>query len=322
MASITHKKKLQLDFIMIKKIFPLLATAVIGTLGFTSCLDVTDERQDVTLTYAGELCFNRITDLESGDVSYSLNPTYNMLFDQIGNKVTVDMSNIQLSTMFSGLAFKLPEIDYKYNSETAFFEASGKDLTPQNAAGSYVFSHFSLKTIPGRIVQSTQAPVYLIDFTLNNRYRITAFPVAPVLVGELNASNVNGDTEPFRTTDSYLTLRVFPERMSANIVIGASKFASDMMITDFVVKDVPLQCTDSGYTISLPADDIRQLYYTNDKPFEGCTVSNLAISFDLESGATTLTGIFDVYNRLGDDFDPAQTFDVKMSLSYLFLVEN
>ncbi len=308
---------------MTRKILSLLAPIAIGLACLTtsSCIDEKENRQDVYLNYGGELCFNRITDLETGEVAYSLNPSYQMLFELLQGNVTVDMTNIQVANGFSGLAFKLPSMKFEWDDNTSFYVAKGTDIVPENAAGSYVFTSFRLDAMPGRTVQSTLAPVYLLDYTINGRYRINVFPTAPILVGELTATNADGGSEPFTSRSPYLTMRIFPEKMQANIMIGSAQFANGMIVNDMVIKNVPLTCTATGYSLALPDDAPAQIYYTNDAPIEKCSAENLKIDFDLATGATTLTGRFNIYDRLGDDDAPEQAYDVRMNLSYTYIVD-
>lgn len=306
---------------MTRKISSLLTLIAISLTCLTSCIKESENRQDVYLNYGGELCFNRITDLETGDVAYSLNPSYQMLFELLHGNVTVDMTNIQVANGFSGLAFKLPAMKFELDPNTSFYVAKGTDIVPENAAGSYVFTSFRLDAMPGRTVQSTLAPVYLLEYTINNRYLVNVFPTTPILVGELNATNTAEGSTPFTSRSPYLTMRVFPEKMQANVMIGSAQFDKDMIVNDIVIKNVPLTCTQAGYSLALPADTPVQLYYTNDSEISKCTAENLKIDFNLSTGATTLTGRFNLYDRLGDDHDPEQSFDVTMNLSYTYIVD-
>lgn len=301
------------------KILSLVAIVATAALAMTSCLSGTpDNKQEISLFYSGEECFNRVVDLETGEVLISVNPTYKMTFEMIHNKLDIEISNIQLANGFSGLSFKLPTMDFQYDAQTGFIVAKGTDIVPSNATGSYVFDSFTLQAMPSRYIDNTNCPVYQVDFTVNGRYHVTAFPTTTVLVGTTRAQD-KADFSAFSTKDPYLVIGVDPAKSTGTVVIGNARFSSAMLTTTLKAVDLPVTITDNGYEIATPADTDHQIVTLTGKPIEGCTFSDLKVSY-LLSGATGLQGNFSLKDLVSYDESTIDYF-VQMEMKYLYDLE-
>lgn len=306
---------------MIKKISSLMAMAVMLGLSVSSCLDSKETKNEITLNYGGDAAFNRVVDHETGETLISINPAYSMLFNTTDEEVEMTMSNIQLANGFSGLAFKLPEMKYKYDPKTAFYTVEATDLTPLNAGGQYVFNNYSMKAIPARIVNGAQMPVYLVNFTINGRYQVSAYPTTPTLIGTTHATRTDaGQSGTYETDNTILQLRINPATLKATMLIADAVFSQDMPTTNFLVKDLPVTLNDRGLTIVTDQDVKYDIYNTNDAKQNGCSVSNLSLAFNLGTGASSASFSVDLSGK-NDSFVTFGSYDVTMDLGYLFKLE-
>lgn len=301
-----------------KKIAFLLAGALVAGASMTSCLHDPKNSQEVTLNYGGSQAFNRVTDLESGEVTISVNPNYKMTYSVDGNeangRVSVDMTGIQLG--IPGLAFRLNDLAFKYDNMTAYYGTTAENVTPIGGGG-YVFDKFRMYNIIGRAVDGQSCPVYTISFTVNNRYQVTVLPAEVILVGRTHSVQ-EGDGTAFDTTKPYLTIQVNPQKMEADVQIGRAQLRQTMPETGLLLTGLAVSTNANGYTIAFPeGTEQMPLKYSNNQAMEDSYVRDFALSFDVNSGATTLTGKYTV--KLGDK---TETFDVSLDMGYLYKLED
>lgn len=312
-----------------KKIFPLLFLAL--SVSLTSCLNDDPELSNhITLMYSGDQCFNRVTNLETGEVSYTGNPTYKMVFEQVKGKLDMEMSNIQLSSAFSGLSLLMPTIDYTYDGTSGYYLASATNLPSGNSGSSYTFSNFSLRMIPNRYIQNSQGqtlncPVYLIDYTLNDTYKIMVFPTNPVLVGMSSAVETpvtEGEAPsgtPYVNKDLYVNMLVDPGKMTTSIGVNNVRFEDDMLHTSLVLKDLPVTITAGGYSVTVPGT--IPVYNTSGNLTNNSSVKDLTLNVDIRTGVSSLSATFIIYGRTGDG-DETESYDVDMTLGYFYMTDD
>ncbi|MCM1163746.1 MAG: hypothetical protein NC339_05805 [Muribaculaceae bacterium] len=309
-----------------KKTLKYLSLIAMTALLTTSCLsDDKENSQKVMLTYGGDQCFNRVVDLETGDEIISGNPSYQMTFEQLNATLDLEMSNIQLSSSYFGMSFKFPTLNYKYDFETAYYYVDAKDLVPTNVGSSYVFSNFSFKMVPTRIVDQRNCPLYLFDYTVNNKYHIVTYPVTTILVGESVAEVYegvypSGQTYQNENTDAFVAITIEPIKKTARITLYNARFEYNMLTRNIVIKDMPVTFTDSGLTLSTAEDQSVKLYTTTDKEMPDCSASDIALNFNLATGETTFSGHFELYDLTGVE-NQQSAYDVKMNLGYLYKVD-
>lgn len=306
-----------------KNIFSLAALSLAVGLVSTSCLgDDPEYSQELNMNYAGEACFNRVVDLETGESLVSGNPSYSMKFVNDGKKssMTMEMSGIQLSSGFSGLAFKLPELGYSFNSDTDYFTSTGTDLKPLNAGDSYTFDKFSLRFIPTRNVDGLNCPVYLIDYTVNNRYQVTVFPTTPVLFAtSTGRDEVTGDEYVNNDINAYVSAKIDPAKMTARVSLAKAQFGHGMITSNLIIKDLAVKLEGNSILISSPEDQTLTIYNTNNKPYNKSTVTNLSMRLDITAGVGVLTGDFVIDNPLGAEpgYMP-EKYAVTINLNYFY----
>ena len=169
-----------------KKYLLSLGVIIAATLSLTSCLGSSSAGQKYTFNYGPNDCFNRVVDTQTGETYIGLNPTYKFEFDMTEEKVAIEMSNLKLTSGYQGLSFRFPELPYKIDTNDSFFVTMASNLMPIGQTSAYLFDDFTLRAYPFR-----SYPVYVIDFTLDNRYRVTTYPILPTYLGSVIATNLD-----------------------------------------------------------------------------------------------------------------------------------
>ena len=252
-----------------KKII-LSAAIALSTLAFTSCLSSSGEsKNEATITYGGSLCFNRVTDLQTGETFNTSDPQYSFLLDYTNQLVTPSMSNLKLAEDASGLSFKLPSLKVNLNSQDYSYTVNGIDLIPEGASQQYVFSTFSFKAIDRAFRTNSgtyvYSPVYDISYTVNGRYSVTVYPTRYDLLGT-TTSNADGK-DPYTSTKPIysITLNTDKEtgKKTANLTLTDAVLASGHTTMKFGVKDLPYEImSDGSIEIKTPADEKSQIVDT------------------------------------------------------------
>lgn len=237
----------------------LSATIMLSALGFTSCLGSDGEnKNEATLTYGGSYCFNRVTDMQTGDAFISTDPQYSFNLDYTNQLITPSMTGIQLSEGFGGLSFKLPALKVSTSSPQEYsYTCSGSDLIPEGQGQAYIFDRFSFKAIERNIKLSNGAyiysPVYDISYTISSRYNVMVFPTRYDLLG---TTTVPGDdpTKPFTSTKPIYSISLDLKTNKASITITDAVFAGSHSYMKIGVQEVPFTVTASGITIATEPD--------------------------------------------------------------------
>lgn len=305
-----------------KKTLCSISLALISAVMMTSCLDTKETKQELRLDYSGESCFNRVVDRQTGDVLINVNPSYEMKYNMTGTELDFSMSNIQLAAGFSGLSFKLPTLKYDVEKDSYYYLTKATDVVPQGAAGSYIFSDFTLRSIPQRYVDGVLCPVYQINYTVNSRYEVTVYPTNPVLVGTMNSTQTDKESRPVHTTtNSPVSIIVDPVTKTARISIVSAEVGPTEGKATLIFKEVPVEITAYGYSIATPEDTEYQIYNTNNAAMNACKYSNLKLTFVLATGRAALSCDLDMTSRTNQDVDWGK-YHVEMDLGYFFKVDN
>ncbi len=313
------------------KIIKTFALALLPAALLSSCLSSGSEPKDeATYTYGGEACFNYVTDLETGDVATYQGVNYSMRFDYTGETVKVDMTNLKLSSDLSGLSFKLPELPLKVDQTSGLFEIKGSNLTPENvnASSTTVFDKFTLRSNPSRMLLFNNSwrlyPIYLLNYTINNRYEVACFPVVNVFVGTTVSRYTDSTGSPKSYTDkesNKYVVQLNHEKKTADISFYDMKFGETLPTQSFMIKGVPVKFNNNGFTITPEADTVYKLYYFgNGKEIEGCSLTNLRASSTLTSGVTAINFTVDL-SALTMSYQLG-VYDVSSSLGFYFPVSN
>lgn len=279
------------------KMFAITAL-MCASLGLASCLDTAEPESSGSSTYGGTDCFNYVTDMETGESFLSYNPSYKFNFNYTKATCQVEMTNIQLTRGFSGLSFLLPEIDVTQAYQ--FTKITGTDISPENAAGSYVFTKLDL-SYSNRIWDSAYYPIYNLDYIINSRYYITAIPTTQLVFGTTSCVRTSDDEGIPATTWTYTggeydiyTLTLSTQAYTGDVRIQAAKFEESMAGINLNFKNIPVSYSHSGFSADLTGVEIKA-YDNLDAEIPNITVSDLKISSNITSG-TLITFTIDLSN--------------------------
>lgn len=275
-----------------KKYLLSLGLIIAATLSLTSCLGSNSTDQKYTYNYGPNDCFNRVYDNQTGEIYIGLNPTYKFVFNMSSQQLGVEMSNLKLTSGFSGLSFRFPDMPFQVDTNDGFFVASAATVTPVGQTSSYLFENFAFRSYPFRSI-----PVYVMNFTVEDRYQVTTFPAAPAYLGSIYATNLTPDAKDpsfsiINDVDTYYQVLINPEKMTATLGVFGAKYADNMSRIDFAARELPITLTADGYMIASPTDEKLNLYNPNSvnsataTPLPDYSISNVRVTGVLRTGAT------------------------------------
>lgn len=299
-----------------KKYFLSIGVALAASLSFTSCLESDNNEQTYTFNYGSSDCFNRVLDSETGEYYIGLNPTYSLKMNMTAQTVSIDMSNVKLSSdLNSGFSFRIPELPLKINSSDAFYVASGTNLTPVGQISSnFMFNSFDLHFSPFRAFGTASIPVYNINYTVNNRYVVTTYPTSPVYFGSISAVKTNAEESEnamysvTNDVETYYQIVINPEKMTAKLLVYGAKYSEKMKRYNFYVEDLPVVLIEGGYRINTEIDKDYKIKNNSNVVEEKMSIRNISVLATLKSGATI---------SFDSDLDEYGKYDVTASLRYL-----
>ena len=276
-----------------KKYLLSLGVLISAALSLTSCLGSGSGEQKYTFSYGPSDCFNRVVDNETGTTYIGLNPIYNIVFNMTSATADIDISNLRFSAANSGVTLRLPSLPLKQDIKDAFYTASGMDLSPVGQTSSFVFDVFNFRAYPFRM-----PPVYIINYTVNDRYDVTVYPTLPTYIGSVSATNLapeEGKNPVFNLTpdnEAYYQLLINPENMTAMFHVANAKFADGMSRYSFATKGLPVELTADGYSVVTEAGKEYNIYspqtVSSDTatPIPGCSISDIRVNAILSTGAS------------------------------------
>lgn len=296
----------------------LSAAIALSALAFTSCLSSNGEsKNEATINYGGSLCFNRVTDLTTGEIFNSTDPQYSFLLDYTNQLITPSMTNLKLMEDASGLSFKLPSLKVNLNSQDYSYTVNGTDLIPEGSSQQYVFTTFSFKAIDRAIRTNSgtyiYSPVYDISYTVNGRYSVTVYPTRYDLLGT-TTSNADGK-DTYTSTKPIYTVTLDTDKNTANLTLTDAVFASNHTTMKFGVKDLPYEImTDGSIQIKTPADEKTQIIDTAGE-VKNAYLSGITIRINVPSSRGSYISFHaNIPGMQGSASD--DEYDVRANLSY------
>lgn len=296
----------------------LSAAIALSALAFTSCLSSNGEsKNEATINYGGSLCFNRVTNIETGEIFNTPDPQYSFLLDYTNQLVTPSMTNLKLTEDASGLSFKLPSLKVNLNSQDYSYTVNGTDLIPEGSSQQYVFTTFSFKAIDRAIRTNSgtyiYSPVYDISYTVNGRYSVTVYPTRYDLLGT-TTSNADGK-DSYTSTKPIYTVTLDTDKNTANLTLTDAVFASNHTTMKFGVKDLPYEImTDGSIQIKTPADEKTQIIDTAGE-VKNAYLSGITIRINVPSSRGSYISFHaNIPGMQGSASD--DEYDVRANLSY------
>lgn len=270
-----------------KKYLLSLGVIALAFLSLTSCLGSSTSEEKYTFVYGNSDCFNYVVDTETGDVYKGLNPAYNFVYNMSTSTVDIDISNLKLSKDLAGVTLRLPTQTFTTDDKTGFYNVASYNLTPLAASSAFVFDTFKFNSYPWR----GQYPVYIMNYTVNNRYEVTVFPIISTYLGSIAATDLSPDatTPNYNLTndpDGYYQVSINPEKETAVLYITGAKYSADMERFNFCVEDLPVTLTAAGYKIATAEGVKYPIKNTSNTVVPDCYVSDIIVNATLSYGAT------------------------------------
>ncbi|MCM1355631.1 MAG: hypothetical protein NC212_04395 [Staphylococcus sp.] len=283
-----------------KKSLLSFGVAAAAAISMTSCLGNSTSDSVSTFNYGNKDCFNRVVDAQTGETSITLNPVYTFRYNFSKESLDAELSNIKLGDGFSSLAFKLIGLSLKQDTKDGFLVSSGRDIIPYGAEQSFVFDTFNLRSLPGRRLGNYSIPVYMLTYTINNRYRVTVYPTTSFFVGSTESMTTNPDATTVSYTDkggeSYYSVQLDPEKMKAKLLVAGVKFNSTMASQNFTVTNLPLELTANGYKVVSEPGKTYEMVDPNNKVIANCSIKDININTQSMDYGTTISFRVDLQN--------------------------
>lgn len=296
----------------------------------SSCLSSdNNNKQESTLNYGGNQCFNMVTDSETGDYFISPAPNYTFVLDLINLQGTASMSGIKFGSNGSPLSFKLPAMPLTFDNKDYSYSLKGSLLTPEGVAEQYVFNNFNMRVVERTIQLPTgyvYAPIFDINFSVNGRYRFTAFPTAYFLLGDVMAhpTGENASGEDYKSDDSVVAIALTADKTDATKYTAAlwiynASFSENMSDMTIYAENLPVNITPYGFSIVTEEGEAIKVKDSAGE-IKDCSFSNIKVSTSVPSGVTSLE--FDADLKALQPTKPIEPCHVSANLTYYYKTEN
>lgn len=267
-----------------KKYLLSFGALAVAALSMTSCLSDSHNDQTYRLNYGDSDCFNYVTDLSTGESKIVTRPKYTFNLNMTQAELDVEMSNIGIEPS----SMRLPALKMTQNSNDGLFEAKGTDIIPLYTSSSTIINSFEFRSLPWRAINNAAIPVYLMDFKVDDRYRVTVFPTTNWYFGRSVATDeTNGSDFRFgQDIQSYYAVQINPEKLTATFSVFGAKYTANMVPYNFYVADLPVTIGTNGTyrIVSEPGKDL-EIKNQNQQVIKGKTVKNIYIVGTLSRGA-------------------------------------
>lgn len=274
------------------KRFALITAAVAACLTMTSCLDDDDNKSTNTQTRSYANCFNTVYDSTTGDVTVTTQPKYTLTITTSTNghnTLRLEMTNIRLSDEIANTTFILPELPMTVTGTAAPY-AEATDVRPTNISpGQGInFSKIYVSVLDRYIRNETTTgnqfyPVYTINFVVNNRYTVTAYPTEIYYFGETK-STADADGSVYTTRSPRYAMIIDPAKKTARIDITGAQFVGAMPAMNMTFPDVAM--TPGISDLTLAADALTPTIAGT--PYPTFPITDLTATVSPRNGSATL----------------------------------
>lgn len=263
-----------------KKYLLTICLTVASALSFTSCLSDTNTENTYKAILGSNESFARVLDTETMETITTSGAAYSLTFNNTKSTLTFEVSGLLLASNYGGLSFHVPSLPLQVNAKTGFVFAEGKDIIPTGTQGSYVFNDLSVNVLLNRSYENVSHPVYLINYTINDRYKVTVY----------QKDNYYFCTTPSSTTANRevmcYNVSIDPIKNTAILRVYNGKFTTNMMTTTFAIKDIPVEFTSNGYILRTTPGEELKVIDTSNREVEGWSASDINITAVLNGKVT------------------------------------
>lgn len=202
-----------------------LGFAVLAATLFSSCLGTKENEYSATDKLTGY--FNVIFD-DEGNQTFSQGVSYEVKWNYTSQKADFSILGLQLPDGQRYNNITLSNVDWKINNR-GWQDITLSDATPSNIPSSLVFNNLNFQVL-NRIYGNLQFPACsMIEYTIDNTYRVISLPQQTVEVGDTKVSDSAGNLYTVGESESpfyYFILN--PSNQTAFVVIQGAKFAQQM----------------------------------------------------------------------------------------------
>lgn len=241
-----------------KLIFPSLMLGL--SFGLVSC-NLDSEESDNTQTYTLP-CANLI--IPADGQSFATAANYNLIFYYLSEKVSVSTNNLSLgigntvgfTTSTMPYTTQLFTVDGMQKGVNKFSGGQANDMGAlvQNLSG-YTSSYF------GTVLSGDpKDPFYtwtsftplVMSYTVNHDYTVKTFMPDAVYSGLTTVQQVGASSEPYVSPETRYRVKFTDNFSKATVIFYGAKFAEKMPVINFMIRNMDVTFTKTGYEISIP----------------------------------------------------------------------
>ncbi len=264
-----------------------ICLAILTATLFSSCLG--DHEDDYTTTDKLTGYFNVIFDNE-GNQTYTSGVSYEVEWTYNNQTADLSITGLQLPGGQKYNTVTLADVPWKLNNR-GWQDISLDHAVPSNIPAGLVFDRFNFQML-NRIYGSLQFPACsMIEYTVNNEYRIISLPQQTVEVGETRVMNGGSEYKIAEAQSPFYYFILNPDNQSAFLVIQGAKFAEQMPAMNMKFPGLKFNVDEYG-NIIMHGDDITPTLMKDGvtdinaagTPFEGAKITNFVSDYRPGSG--------------------------------------
>lgn len=282
--------------------FKVLASGVVfGVMlsGLASCVGDPEELTTMTIN----VCNMVIPDDTSEPIYIDNDCNYNLKIDGVKNKLTINTSDLVLKQNGSKVSFTTDEMPVSSLSAQGMYSgtfvrgnanmSNGDHLSEMNGFYTSMVYYYDVIGEPFMFVVAT--PMLVMNYHTGDA-TVKTFSKNPFFKG-VTTTTINGTPGTYENDEVVYRINFSDDMKSANIVLYNARFSQQMPrpLQAVVLKDVPVNLTRDGYSISVSNVIPEVLEAGELTPYPNFTFN----SFDLKTISSDLTKIECEYTVAG-----------------------
>ena len=293
----------------------------------SSCLSSdNNNKQEQTLNYVD--CFNMVVDTETDESFIAPDPNYTIVLDLINYKGSVSMTGLKFGPTGSAFSFKLSDMPLTFSTTEASYSLKSSLITPEGVTDQYVFNNFNLRVVERTLklpLGYSFKPIFDINFTINGRYKFTAFPTTYYLVGDVMAHPTGDDAsaKDYKSENTVVAIaltadKTDAQKFTAALCVYDARFSENMSNMTFVAENLPVKIDRNGFSIESVANEAIKVKDSAGE-IKDCSISNIHVRTSVPSGVTTVD--FDADFKALQPTKPIEPCHVSANLTYYYKTE-
>ena len=232
----------------------LIIPALALLLGAAGCKN--DDQPTATTSYSIP-AINLITPLDGETAPYASQGSYKFSYDLYAQTVTVEGSNLMIDN--TAQTFTAGPVRYSGNADEIRYTAPSGTVFPSSPWEVRDFGFLITDRVyraatqfPGITGSATQTPRLVMNYRLDEKYKVATFASETTYKGETTTSYPAGDgTETFQTKDITYRVVIDIKEKKADVVLYDAQFAPKApKLTAIGLKGLDVTYSDGAYTVS------------------------------------------------------------------------